>query len=499
MKSLRAAAPLPARLALRPLLRVALCAALVAMGMPVAPARAQAITEAATGRAPASAPAATTRNLAPEPRRTANGAISSAAGSSRGGLGPVAQGRPISLYSGEIQVMDLPNVTRIAVGSGSVLRAQAIDTRQVVLIGEQPGTTSLHLWQEGGGQQRHEVTVRVDNAARIANDVQSLLLEEPELRVRTLGGRVVIDGDFSNPRTAERLAVVTKMYPQVVNLVAPRPPQPRVFQEKTILMDVRVVEVRKRALERLGIKWVESASGPTFLTSGYWSANTPFRGPPLDASVPGSAPTPDRRFATFFGIATDITSILNFLEQGGDSWTLAEPKLTCKSGGEAKFVVGGEIPIPVAAGLGQVNVVYKQYGVILEFKPVADADGNVSSRILAEVSEPDTRNSNQGFVAFTQNRTETEVTLRDNETLVISGLLKHRGTKSVDGIPGLGRIPILGALFRSKEFINEKTELVVMVTPRVVTPQSELNTAAIGRANQRADEVNAAIGRYMVD
>lgn len=405
----------------------------------------------------------------------------------------------ISLYSGEIHVLDIPDVVRLAVGSGSVLRAQVIDARQVVLIGEAPGTTSLHLWQGNGAQLRYEVTVRGDNAARVAQDVQGMLIDEPDLRVRAVGGRVVIEGDYSNPRTAERLAAVTKMYPQVVNLVAPRPPQPRVFQERTILLDVRVVEVRKRALERLGIRWIDSAAGPVFSTSGYWSANTPFRGPPLEPSVPGTAPTETRRFSRFFGIATSITSVLNFLEQGGDSWTLAEPKLTCKSGGEAKFLVGGEIPIPVAAGFGQTTVVYKPYGVILEFRPVADADGNVSSRIVAEVSEPDTRNSNQGFIAFTQNRTETEVTLRENETLVISGLLTHRGTQSQDGIPGLSRLPILGALFRSKEFINEKTELVVMVTPRIIDAQSETNRAAIERGTRRAEQVGAAIGRYMVD
>lgn len=420
----------------------------------------------------------------------------------RGGAGVVStavnNGKPFSLYTGEIQVLDLANVARIAVGTGAVLRAQVIDARQVVLIGEQAGTTSLHLWQEDGTQYRYEVTVRGDNAARVANDVQSLLLEDPEVRVRTVGSRVIVEGDASNPRTAQRLQAVLKMYPQVVNMTEGRP-QVRVLQDKTVLLDVRVVEVRKRALERLGIKWSESAAGPGFIGSGYFSANTPFKGPPLDPSAPNSAPTDLRRFSSWFGIATSIGSVLNFLEQGGDSWTLAEPKLSCKSGGEAKFVVGGEIPIPVAAGFGQVNVVYKQYGVILEFRPVADNDGNVASKIVAEVSEPDTRNSNQGFVAFTQNRTETEVTLRENETLVISGLLKHRGTNSSDGIPGLASIPILGNLFKSKEFINEKTELVVMVTPRVITAQSVVNTDAIERGTRQATGVTNAIGKYMAD
>jgi pilus assembly protein CpaC len=210
-------------------------------------------------------------------------------------------------------------------------------------------------------------------------------------------------------------------------------------------------------------------------------------------------PSAPQSWKAVFGIATDLTSMLNILESNGDSWTLAEPRVSCKSGGDAKFLVGGEIPIPVASALGQTTIVYKEYGVILEFHPVADDEGNISSKVVAEVSQPDQQFTNQGFVAFRQNRTETQVSLRENETLVISGLLQNSGSKTITGIPGVSEIPILGALFRSKNFQNERTELIVMVTPRPATPQSETNVAMMRRSDERYNTFNRLIDKNMAE
>jgi pilus assembly protein CpaC len=151
-------------------------------------------------------------------------------------------------------------------------------------------------------------------------------------------------------------------------------------------------------------------------------------------------------------------------------------------------VAGGEIPIPVATGMGQTSVVYKQYGVVIEFNPVSDAEGNIESSIEVEVSEPDPRNSNQGFVAFTTNRTTTQVALKHNTPLVISGLLRQQRVKSMDGVPGLSKLPVLGGIFRTNEARNEETELLVVVTPRLVTADSPLNATGVQRAQLMLDE-----------
>jgi len=136
--------------------------------------------------------------------------------------------------------------------------------------------------------------------------------------------------------------------------------------------------------------------------------------------------------------------------------------------------------------------------VIMEFKPVADDKGNVSSTIVAEVSQSDsqfTNVNNNGLVAFTKTRTETEVSLRENQTLVISGLLKNAGNRSVNGIPGAKDIPVLGNLFKSKQFQNERTELVVMVTPHSIEVAKDMNDAAIAKANEMQKRVDPVINK----
>ncbi|HEV3018305.1 MAG TPA: pilus assembly protein N-terminal domain-containing protein [Burkholderiaceae bacterium] len=388
----------------------------------------------------------------------------------------------VLLYTGQVQVLDMPNVSRVAVGNGSVLKAQVIDSGQVVLIGQAAGSTTLRLWASRGAQYAYEVTVRSNDTVRAARDIQDMLVNEPGLRVTPYDGHVLIEGDYSNPATSRKLDAIAQMFPQgVVSLVPDHRVQPPVPLEKMVYLDVRVVEVRKNALEQLGIQWGSPVAGPELTLNG---------------TVVPSAP---QSWKAVFGIATDLTSMLNILESNGDSWTLAEPRVSCKSGGDAKFLVGGEIPIPVASALGQTTIVYKEYGVILEFHPVADDEGNISSKVVAEVSQPDQQFTNQGFVAFRQNRTETQVSLRENETLVISGLLQNSGSKTITGIPGVSEIPILGALFRSKNFQNERTELIVMVTPRPATPQSETNVAMMRRSDERYNTFNRLIDKNMAE
>ena len=398
-------------------------------------------------------------------------------------LGAVVNGPNVTLYHGEVQVLDVANVSRIAVGNGSVLRATVAEPGQVVLIGEGAGSTTLRIWVGNGSQYTYEVTVRNDDTARIVRDVQDMLASEPGLTVKQIDGHVLIEGDYSAPNTAAKIAAITKIYPEVVSIAPARTPAPAVALDRMIHMDVRVVEIRKSALERLGVNWAAQAQGPT-LGGSYTTGKFPLRAANMG----------------YFGIVSNLTSVLDLLGQSGDSWTLAEPKVSCRSGGEAKFTVGGEIPIPVAAGLGTTTVVYKKYGIILEFKPVADDKGNVSSSIVAEVSEPDPTFSNvgnNGLVAFRQNRTETEVSLKENETLVISGLLRNTGSTAVNGVPGLKEVPILGALFKSKEFQNERTELVVLVTPRAIDAES--NSASVQHADRIAAGVNKVIDHRMAE
>jgi pilus assembly protein CpaC len=396
--------------------------------------------------------------------------------------GQVIDGPPLTLYHGEVQVLDLPEVTRVAVGSGDVLQAKVVASSQVVLIGQAAGNTSLRVWTRRGTQFSYQIAVRSFDVAQILRDVQDLLAGEPGIAVRQVDGHVLIEGDYNNSQAAGRLAALQKIYPQIISTVPvpqDRPPVQHVAKEKMVYMDVRVVEILKSTLRRLGVNWASQIAGPG-----------------LTANLAASKGIPHPPNGGLFGIATNLASALDLTEQAGESWTLAEPTVSCRSGGEAKFQVGGEIPIPVAGGLGTVNVVYHEYGIILEFKPVADEEGNVSSSIVAEVSEPDQSRSNvnnNGLFAFTKTRTQTEVALKVNQTLVISGLLSDVGSRSAVGIPGVKDVPVLGRLFKSNQYQNDRTELVVVVTPRTLDATGELNAATLQRAGEMEARVTPTV------
>jgi pilus assembly protein CpaC len=400
----------------------------------------------------------------------------------------IEDGPKRTLVVGDVKSIELPAVARIAIGNGALLKATVVDDRQIILLAEAPGETSMHVWLKDGRQITYQIEVNEYHADLQLEDVKQLLSDVPSVHARMVGDRVVLEGRYPDTETADRIKLMAKNFPTVLNLISEKPADIDPLQnERMIQLDLRVVEVKKRALDQLGIKWATSANGPSFTTNVLGYSNTPFR-PPDNVGFPPV--TTGHPIASYFGLATSITSALTFLEENGDAWTLAEPRLSCKSGGSSKFVAGGEIPIPVASGLGTVSVIYKQYGVVIEFKPTADGQGNIDSGIVVEVSEPDPRNSNQGFVAFTTNRAETQVAIKHNEPLVIAGLLRQAVNRSNDALPGLGRLPLIGALFGAKDNTFDKTELVIVVTPHVVTPQDADNQQAVEKARTDADDIN---------
>jgi pilus assembly protein CpaC len=391
----------------------------------------------------------------------------------------VEPGMPQTVAIGDVTTMRYPGVARIALGNGALLRATVVDDREIVLIGEMAGRTTMHVWLRNGRQFTHPVDVVAALPGRVAAELQAMLGEFPGLKARQIGDRIVLEGRHQDRQSAVKLQRLAASFPQILSLVPDQPLDADPLQlERMIQFDLRVVEVKRSAIEQLGIKWASNANGPTFASNSLLYSNTPWR-PPGVAGYPAvNTANPIR---SYLGLATTITSALQFLEERGDAWTLAEPRLSCRSGGSATFLAGGEIPIPVAQGNGAIGVEYKEYGVRLEFKPVADPDENVDSTLMVEVSQPDTRNSNQGFIAFTTNRSQTQVRLKAGEPLVIAGLLRTRSERSDSSVPGLGRLPLIGALFGAKEMTTEKTELFVIATPRVLQPGAvdpEVSSAA---------------------
>lgn len=371
--------------------------------------------------------------------------------------------RALTLYVGQAHVLEEPDVRRIAIGNGKVVQATALDARQVLIIPEAPGQSTLHLWREGLPERQWLITVLPADAARVVTEVRGLLAGYPNLRVRPVGDKLVVEGSHLTEEQAARVTEVARRYPQVVNLAG------KVGLERMIAMDVRMVEIRRDRLENIGVRWSGSAAGPFFGVVGDLKRS--------QALTPGGSATGiegvDVRtrvapMASMFGLATSIASVINLMVQRGDATVLAEPSLSCRSGGSARFVAGGELPIPYASGLGATSVVFKEYGVKFDVSPTASSEGVIAAKIATEISAVNFDVQVKDIPGISKRRAETEVNLRENETLIIAGLLSEESTRSIDQVPALGDLPVLGRLFRSRAFRDRQTELVVFITPRFV-------------------------------
>jgi len=195
----------------------------------------------------------------------------------------------------------------------------------------------------------------------------------------------------------------------------------------------------------------------------------------------------------FFGIVSEITSRINLLESSGDAVILAEPKLSSRSGGVAEFLAGGEIPIVTTGNLGSSNTEFKEFGIKLNISPLVDDEDTIMAKVATEISAVDQSNAVGGVPAFITRRTSTDVFMHDQETLVMSGLIDRDISKNVEQIPLLGDIPILGALFRSTNWNNNKTELVIFVTPTVYDAKSEFNQRQVRRREELFEDFKEKI------
>jgi len=311
----------------------------------------------------------------------------------------------IDMFVGEVKVLGKVDVDRVAVGNGGIIRAEILSTQELLIIAQKEGSSSLRLWGKDGMQKEYNFRVSKN---------------DPEKRVR---------------------------------------------MDSMIRIKVKMVQFKKTALSRLGINWSQEVNGPTFATAGDAISNSLYR-----PDFPGFANLPlnVKPFSSYLGIASSITSRINLLASDGDALVLSEPVLSCVNGGTAKFLSGGEFPIPVIGNNGQTQVEFKEFGVKLEISPRANSNDDIYTTIKTEVSERDDDNQVLGVPGLTTTETETIVNVRSGQTIIISGLLKAVGSEKFDRVPGLGRIPFVGGLFRSKEKKDEMTELVVFLTPEVV-------------------------------
>ena len=387
--------------------------------------------------------------------------------------GPVAPGatsgvETLTLSIGQGHLLEVGDVKRVALGSGRVLQANWLDNRQILLIPEAPGDTTLHLWLRNGQIRTFQIHVTSSNGERLAAEMNAVLGERSGVRARALGDRILLEGDNPTEEGARRAAELTQRHPQVVNLVTRR------GFEQMISLEVKMIEIGRNALKQLGVRWQGgngagdwAVAGPSFGVIGDFKRHAAFL-PGGAAQAHGLPVAPYvSPFAATWGMASSLSTMIDMMVQNGDAAVLAEPRLSTRSGGKARFVAGGELPIPVLGANGSANVDFKEYGVRFEVEPLLNDQGVISAALHTEVSSIDEEVQVMGVPGLRKQSANTDVNLRPGETLVIAGMVRSEMSRAVTKIPGLGDLPILGHLFKSKRFRQRESEMVVLITPRL--------------------------------
>lgn len=373
----------------------------------------------------------------------------------------------VLLSLGDVRLIEVGEVTRLAVGDDEVVTASVLDTGEIMFIPLKPGYTEVVVWDKSDKERRFRVLTMSSDVSEKKALVDSLLANFQRVSSRIIGDRILLEG-MVDPERLESFNSLIENIGGVVSFVEGVP-----RTKDMIRLKVQVLEVDKRYQKELGIDWGDSAQGPIFGTIGTITRNPIYRIYPEEdlvdwGEVNGLIPISDKNFYPYAGLATTLTSRLNLLQENGAGRILAAPNLSTRSGETATFLAGGEIPFPFIGEDGRTTVEFRDYGVQLEILPILDGVGNIVSKIKAEVSSIDTAVTVLGVPGLLVRETQSTVNIKPGETIAIAGLLSTNDSKNIDSIPILGEMPVIGRLFRSESFQEQRTEIIFLVTTEIV-------------------------------
>jgi pilus assembly protein CpaC len=374
----------------------------------------------------------------------------------------VAQAAPyktLRMTLGEQQALTTQHsVKRSAIGNPGVASLRVLNSKQFLITAKQIGSTQLLLWQGGG----EPTTFKIDVIPNIASSSTS------GVAVDVVGDKTVLHGKtHSLSQHAQLLAAAGENV--VDNTV-----QQGAIQVQT---DIRIIEYSRSQLKQIGTALAYSG-GDTALAMGAANLLPTISGMSEIASLMGGLVTAGNSSSILIGHAgKNFSAAVNALQQNGYAYTLAEPSLVSLSGQTASFLAGGEFPYPVSNQDGQVQIEFKEFGVRLRLTPTILSENSIMLKVAPEVSDLDfssgVQTSGVSVPALRVRRTDTTIQLAPGESFIISGLVTRNTYNNADKIPGLGDIPILGALFRSTRFEQDDKELVMVVTPHLVKPMAK--------------------------
>jgi pilus assembly protein CpaC len=395
---------------------------------------------------------------------------------------PLPATRRITIGVDKSMLVELPvDLENVLVSNPEVVNAVIKTQRQVYLLAKDQGeANAFFMGRDGEKVLLLEVVVARDLTG--LHDALHRLLPGAKISVEMMGDNVVLTGSVMTPvdanRAAELAARTIKKKENVVNMLTVAAPA-----KEQVLLKVTVAEMQRDALRRIGVDLPNAVVNSGNFTFQKVIMNAfPVTGsiaPKVSSGTPGAAGA-----ATGVGWSTgnsSIAGIIEALERTGMMRTLAEPNLTALSGETAKFLAGGEFPIPVAGEDNKITIAFKQFGIGTTFKPLVLSDGRISLAIGAEVSELTTEGAvtvnSISIPALKVRRAETTLEMPSGATLAMAGLLSDDTRQSVEGVPGLKNLPVLGQLFRSNDYRRRETELVILVTPYIATHMSREQAA----------------------
>ena len=423
--------------------------------------------------------------------------------------------RGIKLGKSKSMLIEFPRDLRdVIVSNPEHVDAVVQSSNRVYLIGKKNGQTNVFFF-DSNGEQIATFEISIEHDTSIMDALFARLIPGSQVKTEILNETVILTGSVRSPADSARASDIASRFivqpggeqdarhkNKVINLL-------QIEGEEQVMLRVVVAEVERSVLKQFGINLGAAVTSGNFattlltenalpLTAAAGLGKLPIPGINLKKDDASSCGTPGATClynngpaaGTFGNSGVDhfaragnqsFTGAMRFLERNGLVKTLAEPNLTAISGETAKFLAGGEFPVPVSVNSGQVGITFKEFGVGVAFTPIVLSEGRINLKIETEVSELSDKGSISisGFSlpALKKRQAKSTLELPSGGTMAMAGLLSDDTRKNVDGFPGLKDLPVLGTLFRSQDFIKNETELVVLVTPYVVRPTARQNLA----------------------
>jgi Flp pilus assembly secretin CpaC len=362
----------------------------------------------------------------------------------------------IRLRQGFQRILERPGVSRLSVGNPEIIEAQPLPRGEgILVVGKKEGETDLVLWENGARTEWH-VEVGTGKGS-IVQDARSFAGAFPGVTVLEAGGSVILSGPVSAAKDKTVLEEYARAHPGVLlRLSLPE-------EKRTLLLyDLKIIEISRGETAQLGIRWPDALPAKGTFAVGTGNAGT-------------------------LHVGSDFEARLNLLMADGKARILSNPRLACESGMEAQFLAGGEIPIVMITPETR-TVQWKTYGIILKIHPTMAEGGRIRTRVDAEVSSVDHGSGTSDVPGFHTRRVSTHFSTPPGETVMLSGLVKSDMAKDVAKVPLLGQIPVIGELFKSRSFRENRTELAIFITPVEVSGDAAPEAATWERKAEKEKE-----------